>query len=615
MIRVLDSHLVNQIAAGEVVERPASVVKELVENSLDAGARRVDVVLGAGGLGLVRVSDDGAGMGPADARLCVERHATSKIREERDLFALSSFGFRGEALPSIASVSRFRLRTRRAGDEVGTELRIDGGAWVAVEEAGGPVGTEITVRDLFFNVPARRKFVREPATEQSHAVEMVAREAMVRPAVAFRVETDGRVLLDAPATGSPAARAVDLLGSIAESLRPVDFRDGALAVEALLSPVGVHRGSAVGGTYLYVNGRWVDDPLLRKAVREAYRGVVPQGRHPVVVVALSVPGGDVDVNVHPAKTEVRFRHGPAVLSALVGGLRAGLERTGLAIAAAAPSPSRSAPPDLAQVGLPGIGPLPTPPVIRSLPPAPAPAPAGVAASPADHGRPALAPAPRAPLPPPPVPLPRAPLGPPPVASAVATEPPPAPFQAHPDGWSSLRVIGVWASRFVLVEAADALCVLDPRGAAAALARVALDALESEGEAGLAPVGAEGTVDLGPAAARLLAEAGRWRAAGLDLQPFGPGVVRLAERPKALGRLAAAEVVAAALACVGDGAGVPGARAALAAAAGAAAPTALSAYECRELLRALDRAGLRPADAPAFATFLPISRFDGRSGGA
>jgi hypothetical protein len=209
-------------------------------------------------------------------------------------------------------------------------------------------------------------------------------------------------------------------------------------------------------------------------------------------------------------------------------------------------------------------------------------------------------------------LPRAPV-PAPAPAAVVAEPAPAPFTPPADGWSGLRVIGAWACRFVLIEAAEALCVLDPRGAAAALAARALDALESEGEDALSAVGPEGTVELGPAADRLLAERDRWRAVGLDLQPFGPGVLRLAERPKALARLAPAALLAAAAARAGDGGGVPAAKAALAAAAGAAAPTALSAYECRELLRALDRAGLRPIDPCPFATFLPLDSFSRRAG--
>ena len=307
MIRVLEDRVVNKIAAGEVVERPASVVKELVENSLDAGASRLRVELQDGGRKLVRVTDDGSGMSRVDAQLCLERHATSKISTEEDLFRVQTLGFRGEALPSIAAVGRFELQTRRAEDEAGTQVMVDGGRLVRVGELGCPVGTRISLRSLFYNVPVRRKFLRTAATELSHCVEAVRRQALVRPELDVEVVHGGRTLLRAPPVADLAARALDVVGKDAEELVPVDFSDGPLRVWGLASPVGVHRGSG-GGTWLYVNGRYVRDPVVRRGVREAYRGAIPRGRFPVLILLLELPPDHVDVNVHPAKTEVRFQY-------------------------------------------------------------------------------------------------------------------------------------------------------------------------------------------------------------------------------------------------------------------------------------------------------------------
>jgi len=329
MIRVLEDRVVNKIAAGEVVERPASVVKELVENALDAGARVLRVDLRSGGRNLVQVADDGAGMDRADATLCIERHATSKIRSDEDLFAIGTLGFRGEAIPSIAAVSRFELITRRHDAPAATRVVLEGGRLVTVEEAGAPVGTQVTARSLFFNVPARRKFLRTVATELGHCLEAVTRQALIRPELDVTVTHDGNTPLRAPVVSDLAGRAADLLGPHGRALMPVAFRSGALSVEGLVSPVGVHRASARGSTYLYVNGRFVADPLLRRAVREAYRGIVPKGRHPTVVLSLRVPPDHVDVNVHPSKTEVRFQHGRELAGALSRGIRDGLEQHGI----------------------------------------------------------------------------------------------------------------------------------------------------------------------------------------------------------------------------------------------------------------------------------------------
>jgi DNA mismatch repair protein MutL len=328
-IRILEDHLVNQIAAGEVVERPSSVVKELVENALDAGATRVDVELRAGGRELIRIQDNGSGMDPDDVLMCIERHGTSKIRGEEDLGRVHTLGFRGEALPSIASVARVEIISRPAPAEAGFKVVVEGGRMRKPEPTGAPVGTRVTVRSLFFNIPVRRGFLRTVPTELSHCTEAVLREAMVRPSVGFKVEHEGRTVLNAPVVGTRAERAKDLLKTHGDQLFGVRFSSGALEVEGLLSPVGVHKASASGAMHLYVNGRYVRDLTLRRAVNQAYRNLVPRGRYPVVVLEVRLPVEDVDVNIHPAKTEVRFRFGQDLFEAVSEGLRAALEKEGL----------------------------------------------------------------------------------------------------------------------------------------------------------------------------------------------------------------------------------------------------------------------------------------------
>lgn len=328
-VRILEEHLVNKIAAGEVVERPASVVKELVENALDAGATELRLHLRAGGRNLIRVVDDGSGMDRTDAMMCLERHATSKIQEEEDLFKVATLGFRGEAIPSIASVSRFELLTRRHDAEAGTRLRVDGGKLMEVEPAGCAAGTEISVGSLFFNIPARRKFLRSVETELGHCIEAVTREALIRPHVDVEITHDDRPLLRCVRTDDARQRAADLLGPHGEALVPAAFTRGRLSVNALVSPVGVHRANPQGCSYLYVNGRFVKDMVLRRAVTQAYAGIVPKDRYPVVILDLTVPVEDVDVNVHPAKTEVRFQHAFELQAAVAEGLRTALQDHGI----------------------------------------------------------------------------------------------------------------------------------------------------------------------------------------------------------------------------------------------------------------------------------------------
>jgi DNA mismatch repair protein MutL len=309
-IRVLPDELVDQIAAGEVIERPASVVKELVENSLDAGATRIEVDVERGGVGLIRVRDDGRGIAAAELPLALARHATSKITSLGDLEAVTTLGFRGEALPSIGSVSKLRIATRAAGAAQGSEIVIEGGAAAPVRPAAQPQGTSIEVRDLFFNVPARRKFVRSDTTELTHIARLVERLALSRFDVAFRLRHGNRVLLDAPAVagaGTEIARLDEILGA--------EFTAAAVAVNHAAGPVmlsgwiGLPTRSRAqpDQQFWFVNGRSVRDRLLMNAVRLAYRDVLYHGRHAAYALYLTLDPKLVDVNAHPAKLEVRFR--------------------------------------------------------------------------------------------------------------------------------------------------------------------------------------------------------------------------------------------------------------------------------------------------------------------
>lgn len=323
-IERLHEDLVNKIAAGEVVERPASVVKELVENALDAGARSVLVEIDSGGKSLVRVRDDGHGMGREDAALAVERHATSKLRELADLQRIATHGFRGEALPSIASVSHLLLRTRDDAGAAGTEVEIRHGRLVHVRDAGHPRGTTVEVRDLFGGVPARRKFLRSDATETSHVAEAVTQLAVARAATGFVLASGKHRLIDAPPVDGLAARLFQLFGSaFLEDLVPVDGEHEWVRLRGLVSrPDRQARGR--GALRLYVNGRPVRDRALTKAVLEAYRAAGVKDPRAEAFLFLEVPQHVVDVNVHPTKAEVRFAEARVAWTAVERTLRAAL---------------------------------------------------------------------------------------------------------------------------------------------------------------------------------------------------------------------------------------------------------------------------------------------------
>ncbi len=333
-IRALPALLVNQIAAGEVIERPASVLKELVENSLDAGASRVRVDLEAGGVELLRVTDDGCGVPADELPLALHPHATSKLRDAEDLDRISTLGFRGEALASIASVSRLTMRSRPHGAATAHGLRVEGGhVTQGVQPAAGPVGTCVEVRQLFFNTPARRKFLRTEATERGRCMDWLSDLAMAHPAVGFTLTADGRTLLDLPAGQSPRARAVALLGEELDGeLLEVhaDHLDdtrglamwGLIGKPAIARPTNKHQ-------HTFLNGRVIRDKTVQHALKEAYRGLLDHTRHPTAVLMLEMTPAAVDVNVHPAKLEVRFRDGSAVHSAVLRAVREALRAADL----------------------------------------------------------------------------------------------------------------------------------------------------------------------------------------------------------------------------------------------------------------------------------------------
>jgi DNA mismatch repair protein MutL len=319
----LPNDLANQIAAGEVVERPASVVKELVENALDAGATRVTVELEQGGLGRIRVTDDGEGMQGDDARLSVERHATSKLRDVEGLSRISTYGFRGEALPSIASVSKLTLVTRARGADEGTEVVLEGGGEPRVRPAGLSVGTSVDVADLFFNVPARRKFLKSQATEAAHVAEVVLAAALSHPEITFTLVRDGKTHRQYLRAPTRQARVDDAIAG--ERLAACIGERGPMKLEAYLSPPERARPGAAN-LHLYVNLRPVRSPTLARAVAQAYGSVLESGRYPVGVVYLTLPVELVDVNVHPQKAEVRFADSRALFEAVVRELGAGLAK-------------------------------------------------------------------------------------------------------------------------------------------------------------------------------------------------------------------------------------------------------------------------------------------------
>src|SRR6478672_1502098 len=326
-IRLLPEILASQVAAGEVIERPASVVKELVENSIDAGARKIEVSIRRGGISLIRVVDDGCGMDRDDALLSLERHATSKIRTADDLAAIATLGFRGEALPSIASVSRFRLTTREPNAVAGTEIIVAGGKIETVRDGGEAPGTQIEVRSIFYNLPARRKFLRSENTESRNLEHQLHLQATGHPEIAFVFVRDERVIFQLPAAPSLLDRIRDLHGKeLVDRLLPVEEQanDSMIRIRGLIGQAGVSRQTRAQ-QLVFVNGRAVENAVLSAALREGYHTALMKGQYPVTFLFVELDPAAVDVNVHPAKREVRFRDPNGVREAVVGAVRRTLE--------------------------------------------------------------------------------------------------------------------------------------------------------------------------------------------------------------------------------------------------------------------------------------------------
>jgi DNA mismatch repair protein MutL len=328
-IRVLPDLLVNKIAAGEVVERPASVAKELLENAIDAEADHIQLAIEDGGKRLIRVTDDGCGMSAEDLRLAVTPHATSKLADEDDLFRISTMGFRGEALPSIGAVSHLRIVSRPHHSDEGAEIRVSAEKVESCQAAGAPPGTSVEVRDLFFNVPARRKFLRATSTETGHVSEQFARIALAHPDVGFEMISGKRVSQRLPADQERLERIAALFGAeLAEELLHIDRDERGLAIQGYAAPPARSKATAAG-QYVFVNGRYIRDRVLNYAVREAYRGLMEHNRYPIVFLFLALDPSQLDVNVHPTKIEVRWQDTNLIRSQVLSALRETFLRTDL----------------------------------------------------------------------------------------------------------------------------------------------------------------------------------------------------------------------------------------------------------------------------------------------
>lgn len=542
-IRILSDALASQVAAGEVVERPAAVIRELVENSLDAGASHIEVHVQRGGVALIKIIDDGFGMDREDAMLCLERHATSKIRTKEDLAAIHTFGFRGEAIPSIASVSRFRLSTKQAESLTGTEIEVQGGRLVNVKDCGAATGTVIEVRNLFFNLPARRKFLRTEATEYAHVEQQFRLHAIANPRVAFTLSRDGETVFHLPATTDLLSRIRGLIGDdLADRLLRVDRTEcRGVTLSGYISGPGLSR-STRQMQLTFLNGRPIESPSITYGLREGYHTALMKGQHPVTFLFLEMDPHGFDVNVHPAKKEVRFHDGNSVREAVATSVANTLaeSRTLPTGHPSASSPSHSpAPIDPSASGsswqLKSDRPYLPPPTqtLLPIPPPQRPSFAGADSSAASAANPpssirftaAAAPPPRLP-----------PLTPtdssaqPTTATQPDTAaPPPAPAEtpAPPE----FRIIGVLHRLYVLMESTDGLVLMDQH---AAHERVMFEkirrAMEQDGvptQRLLIPL----TLQLSPKDADLIA---RNRDAlhrlGLELEPFGSNTFKLETLP-------------------------------------------------------------------------------------
>jgi DNA mismatch repair protein MutL len=497
-VAILPPIVQGQIAAGEVIERPASVVKELVENALDAAARHVEVSLRGGGIDRIAVRDDGEGMAPDDALLAFARHGTSKLAATEELERVTTLGFRGEALPSIAAASSVRLMTRRAEDPAGIAIEADGAGARVAGPAGTPPGTAVEVRDLFATTPARRKFLRTTSTEVGHVVDLLTRLAVACPQTGFRLEHDGREVVAYPPVRGLRERLAQVLGAErAGSMIGCEAAGGGLALTAFLGPPRESLSTTrLVWTFVSLEARpgepsarrWVRDRLLLRAVLDGYESLLMRGRYPVAMLFLATAPGELDVNVHPAKLEVRFRRPQAVHQIIVSALRARL-----ATALGPPAPAGVAegtPPRWGSAGSPRTGPL--------------------SAADAARSSPTSAPAER------------------PAATQASL------WQPAPDGFASLRFVGQVLDGYLLCEGVDRVVLLDQH---AAHERVRFERLRAEHAAG--SVARDGllvpeTIALPPVQLAALAENERMLASlGLEGEVFGDGTFLLRTVPRLL----------------------------------------------------------------------------------
>jgi DNA mismatch repair protein MutL len=574
-IALLPPELASQIAAGEVVERPASAVKELIENAVDAGASRCDVAIEGGGIALLSVSDDGSGMTSEDAALAVQRHATSKLRSLSELGRVTSYGFRGEALPSIASVSRFRLRTRAQGDDAGVELTIEAGAAPGQQPIGAPAGTSVEVRDLFFNMPARRKFLRSSGTESGHVTDVTEAAALSQPTLTFTLKRDGRLVREWLRASGREERVRQVID---DELAACTGQRGPLSVEAYLSRPERARVGA-GGLRLFVNGRPVRDRMLQVSVAQAYGSVLERGRYPRGVVYLDLPPELVDVNVHPQKAEVRFADPRATADALYGILSRALSS-----AFSLPAANRAAWTRRAE---PAAAVAPPEPAAAAAPREPAPAaesdPWGLVPEPEEPDIPETAPAPTWPRPE------DKPLS---VHETTA-----APLRPSPEtSWSSLSFVAQVRQTYLICEGPDGLYVLDQHAAAE---RVNFDRLRRAYHARAIPAQSllfPVLLEVSPDEAELVEQrAEELSRVGLELRVRGADSVSVHAVPKLLARVSPERLVRDFLSEIGRSGGrafsaaIDLALATMACHGSIRAGDQLSASEATALLRALDQA--------------------------
>lgn len=541
-IHVMSSTLASQVAAGEVVERPASVVKELVENSLDAGAKAVRVEIRRGGVGLIKVTDDGCGMSREDAQLCAKRHATSKLSSLEDLFEITHLGFRGEAIPSIASVSRFKLCTRQAQELEGWEIRIDGGQEHEPRSSGVSPGTAIEVSDLFYNTPARRKFLKSAETEASHVEHQLRLHALAYPQVRFTYKRDDQLIFDLPATADLRVRISALTdAATAAALIPIEPAIGpGISVTGFLLPLSEARRTRKG-QYVFMNTRPVEDQLINRAIRDGYGGF-PTGLHPALFLYMEVEPALVDVNVHPAKKEVRFRRSADVVNTIVEAVSNTLQkhaRREIHAPAAGPGPERHLP------EAPPSAPREEKALRPGHPLPPSPAKACTASSPSSPCTPVSSPAGtsqtrRT--------VPVAPLRPIPLKQVPATQgrldfqnktetgsPQSACGKAAPerDASAGFTYMGTLRQQFALFETPEGLVLMHPR---AARERIIFERLRAHREAPmpsqqlLDPV----MLDLDPRDFAVIQQfAPHFDQAGMTVTPFGQNTIRIESLPALL----------------------------------------------------------------------------------